>query len=226
MEWTSDVAAGSWLRERGRPDGAVEGFGAVVLLPHAVLSDGSAEEGRWDAARLTAAVPHLRAHTATPDEVFVAVWDGWGGIVGAPALPSAAPDIAPAVDLAVAARHAEMLRHSIRDPFNNVFRRPEWEPGLLSDEISRGARLEIGAHTHVLFLGALAELADAAWPRRVPWADPDPEWTASPSLVWPADRAWVLVTDPDATATVLSGSTGLIAAIAADPAVGSAPERR
>jgi hypothetical protein len=115
-----------------------------------------------------------------------------------------------------------MLSRSIPDRFNNVFRQPSWQPGILSDEVSRGPRLELPAREYVLFTGSVAELARPDWVLDVPWRDrvaeahgfaPDAQ---SPSLVWPADRTWVLVTEVDFDSTVVGGSRELIAALCAD----------
>jgi hypothetical protein len=179
------------------------------------------EEGRLDAAQLAAAAEHLAAFTTTPDEVCVGLWDGWGGVVGFfGETPSRATLTFTADDDAdVAVRHTQMLERSIHDPFNNVFRKPVWQPGLLPDEVSRGARLELPQRTHVLFTGSIRELADPSWAETVPWAETNPEWTQSPSLVWPADRAWVLVTEVDFDSTIVGGSAELVRAICTDPRI-------
>ncbi|MEN2738647.1 hypothetical protein ABCS02_12730 [Microbacterium sp. X-17] len=212
MEWSDDVSAGAWLQQSA--DGVPRGYRAYARIPHA---DGT--EGQLDAATLAAIVTIAAAHTRTPDRAWIAIWDGWGGVLGffgdTPARTFLAfADEEP--DDAVEARHRQMLQRSIHDPVNNVFRKPVWQSGILSDEISRGPRLEAGGHDHVLFRGGLAELTDAAWAERVPWAERVTEWTASPSLLWPDDRAWVLVTDPDADTTVVAGPEALIAALIED----------
>ena len=173
---------------------------------------------------------HLAAHTATPDAGYVAVWEGWGGLLGFKCMgPSRAffafdgdPDATP--DPAVA-RNNRMLGRSITDTFNNVFRRPTWQPGILSDEISKGPRLHLPGRGHVLFRGGVAELADPDWVLRVPWRDRDgeqhgfPPDAQSPSLIWPDDRAWVLVTEVDFDSTIVAGSPELVRALCADPRI-------
>ncbi len=166
----------------------------------------------------------LAAHTATPDDGFVAVWDGWGGIVGGmgygPSRVLLTSVDGPSEDVP---RHDEFLAHAARDTFNDVFRRPAWQRGILSDEISRGPRLSLPNRDHVLFRAGVSELADADWTRRAPWRDTELEREGftpaaqSPSLVWPADRVWVLVTDVDEDSSVVGGSAALIQAVCADP---------
>lgn len=180
---------------------------------------------------LAAAVTQtLLAHTTSPADGFVALWEGWGGLVGhlgygpSRVLLGAPGDVAdPTTD-----RHASFLATSVRDRFNDVFRKPSWQPGILDDEASRGARLSLPNRDHVLFRGDLAELADPEWPWQVPWRDAAPEGpggaasalspsAVSPSLVWPADHAWVIATDVDADSTVVAGSAAAIRAVCADP---------
>ncbi|WP_345800964.1 hypothetical protein AAIB33_16070 [Microbacterium sp. AZCO] len=238
MEWTADVAAGGWIRQRlDDPwqgtihDVVPHGFGAYARVRHPRVSERSPEreEGRIDPGVLAVVASHLAAHTGTP-AIHVGVWDGWGGLVGAFGVPpspavarSSAAGEDPA-DPAVLARHREMLARSIHDPFNNVFRRNVWLPGILSDEISRGPRLTLPYREHVLFRGTIDELRDASWAERVPWREPEaPQFTASPSLVWPDDRAWVVVTDVDADATVVAGAPALVRALCTDQRIEADP---
>jgi len=206
-------------------------------------------EGQVDAASLAAIAGHLAAATSTPDAGYVALWEGHGALLGhvghAPsrtffAIGSA--DGAPletavsphdggvlSAEAAVHERHHEMLQRSVHDPFNNVFRRPTWQPGILSREISEGPRLELPARGHVLFRGGIVELADPDWFLTVPWRDRpaeehgfDPS-AISPSLIWPDDRAWMLVTEVDYDSTVIGGSPELVGALCADQSLEALP---
>lgn len=180
------------------------------------------QPGRLDAPQLSATARHLAAHTSTPEDVYIAVWEGWGGMLGffgeAPARATLTL-VGGDDDPELFARHSAMLARSIHDPFNNVFRKPVWQPGLLSDEISRGPRLRLPHRDHVLFRGSIADFVDPGWASRVPWAEDSPDWTASPSLIWPADRAWILVTEVDDDSTIIGGSPDLIRELCTDPAL-------
>ncbi|WP_322410502.1 hypothetical protein [Microbacterium invictum] len=310
MEWTGDVVAGAWLRDRLDPDGpeggatmhawvprgyeayarifhpadrdrpvgrswpplpygrhhrewaafqadapqidaervswatVAEAFGTTMHAQaqwHGVVGsrEVEGEDGPRDAAGwrysdpptgelpsdlVAAATQTLLAHTTTPADGFVALWEGWGGLVGhlgygpSRVLFTAAGDaIDPTTD-----RHANFLATSARDQFNDVFRKPSWQPGILDDEVSRGARLRLPNRDHVLFHADLTLLADPAWPWQVPWRDTALEAPGgaasalSPSLVWPADHAWVLATEVDADSTVIAGSAAAIRAVCTD----------
>jgi hypothetical protein len=190
------------------------------------------QPGLLEADLVAVAAETLVAHTTTPDDGFIAVWEGWGGVVGGMGYgPSrvlyAISDGSAAAD----PRHADFLAHSARDSLNDVFRKPTWQPGILSDEVSRGARLSLPNREHVLFRGGVAELADRAWVLAAPWRDPALESQGlaprveSPSLVWPDDRAWVLVTEVDYDSTIVGGTPGLVRALCADPRLEALPIR-
>lgn len=153
--------------------------------------------------------PHLVAATADPAGGSLGVWDGWGGLVGGEA-PSGARG-------AGGAGHDAMVSSSIKDAFNNPFRRNRWRSGILSDEISRAPRLELPDRAHVLFRADLRELEDPAWTERAPWRDAASATTYPPSLAWPADRAWFVACDVDQNTTTVGGSAELVRALCADP---------
>ncbi|MGC5172470.1 hypothetical protein ACLQ2Q_17680 [Microbacterium sp. DT81.1] len=192
---------------------------------------GDPPAGDLDAETLRVVAGVLAQHTGTPADGCVGVWSGWGGLVGfvgaAPARTlfqlsdqDAGGD---AVGAASLAQHNDMLGHSTRDPFNKVFRQPSWQPGILPDEISKGPRLELPAREHLLFRGGVAELAEPDWTQRSPWRDRElekhgfPPGAQSPSVVWPADRAWVLVSEVDYDSTIVAGDAALVRALVDDP---------
>lgn len=176
-------------------------------------------EGELPPGVFAAIATNLVFHTTTPDAGHVALWEGWGDLLGhlghAPSWST--------LSFGEDSTHRAMLDRSVRDPFNNVFRKPTWQEGLLSREISEGPRLRLPGRDHVLFRGAAAEFAGVDWERGVPWHDPSAEehsyarTAQSPSLMWPDDHAWVLVSEIDYDSTVVAGSMELVAALIADP---------
>jgi hypothetical protein len=188
--------------------------------------------GSLDPDLVSATAGVLAAHTRTPDDGFVAVWEGWGGIVGGMGYgPSRVFFTSGDDSFDDDPRHAEFLSHAARDSFNDVFRKPTWQAGLLSDEISHGPRLSLPNRDHVLFRGGVTELADPEWVLGVPWRDREledhgfPASAHCPSLVWPDDRAWVLVTEVDYDSTIVGGASELIRALCADPRLEALPIR-
>lgn len=186
-------------------------------------------EGGLDADVLAAVARHLARATATPDAGYAGVWEGWGGLLGFLGETPSRAFFSFASDDDGEDTHSRMLAASHHDPFNKVFTKPTWQPGILSDEISRGPRLELTDRAHVLFRGAVAEFVDEDWVLRMPWRDRVAEAhgfapsAASPSLIWPDDHAWVLVTEVDFDSTIVAGSRALIDAICADPSLEAHP---
>jgi len=182
-------------------------------------------EGEIPADALAIIASHLVAHTTTPDTGFAALWEGRGGLLGHLGhSPSRA--FLPVSD---DPNHQAMLDRSIHDPFNTVFRKPTWQEGILAREVSEGPRLRLPGRDHVLFRGAVSEFSDPDWILHVPWRDREaerhgfPPAAQSPSLVWPDDRAWVLVTEVDHDSTLVAGSVELIAEICGDDRLEALP---
>lgn len=175
-------------------------------------------EGEIAAETLTIIAAHLVAHTTTPDAGYAALWEGRGGLVGylghSPSRVFLTFSDEP--------NHQAMLDRSIHDPLNNAFRKPTWQDGILSREISEGPRFRLPDRDHVLFRGAISDFARPDWVLDVPWRDgPGEEHgfapaAQSPSILWPEDRAWTLVSEIDYDSTIVGGSAELIAEICAD----------
>ncbi len=192
---------------------------------------GEPVQGELDADLLARVSGLLVAHTGTPDRGAVALWEGWGDLVGHLGVtPSRAfLQMASDGDSARDDAHEALLARSIRDPLNDAFRKPTWQPGILSDDISRGPRLSLPERDYVLFHGDLAEFTAPEWPLHVPWRDRAaeehgfPPSAHSPSLIWPADRAWVLVSEVDWDSTIVAGSADLVDALCATDGIEALP---
>lgn len=221
--WTQTAAAfGTTLHPLAQWD-------SLVRSPEFGSSQMTSPDGRWFAAPAMSELdPHplavlareLMGHTSTPDDVIAGLWEGRGGLLGRMGRqPSRAFFQVGDPEDADLARHNRMLGSSFPDRFNSVFRKPTWQEGILSREISEGPRLTLPERSFVLFCGAVDEFADADWELRMPWRDLPAEaegaapMAQSPSLLWPADRAWVMVSEVDFDSTVVGGSPALIEAI-------------
>ncbi len=183
------------------------------------------DEGHPPPETLTAIARHLTAYTGTPDAGVAALWEGWGDLLGhLGRSPSRVFLEIPAEPV-----HEKVLGRSFRDSFNNVFRKPTWQEGILSREISEAPRLELPGRGYVLFSASAADFADPDWVLRAPWRDRPaeergfPPGAHSPSILWPADRAWVMVSEIDFDSTIVAGSPELIAALCADPELEALP---
>ncbi|PRB00353.1 hypothetical protein [Microbacterium sp. MYb64] len=183
-------------------------------------------EGDLPPSLLAPIAEHLVAHTSTPDAGYAGVWEGWGGLQGS--FGSTGRAFLTFTDDPGEA-HAAMLAESIHDPFNNPYQKAVWQDGILSREISEGARLELPQRNHVLFAVPPRTFADPDWGAFVPWSDKIaeergfPPSALHPSLIWPADRAWILVSEIDFDSTIVGGSPALIAALCADERLEALP---
>ncbi|WP_435748446.1 hypothetical protein [Microbacterium sp. PMB16] len=182
-------------------------------------------EGELDTDLLARIATHLVAGTSTPDAGFAAVWEGFGGLLGFFGhTPSRA-----FLTFSDDPNHQAMLDRSTHDPFNNVFRKPTWQEGILSREISEGPKLSLPDRDYVLFSTPPRAFADPEWVLQVPWRDLPAEehgfapQAQSPNLLWPEDRAWVMVSEIDFDSTIVAGSVELVRAICADDRLEAVP---
>ncbi|MBB2976514.1 hypothetical protein FHX49_002089 [Microbacterium endophyticum] len=181
--------------------------------------------GELDPGVLSHLARDLAAHTSIPHDGFVALWEGWGDLVGHLGVTPSRVFYSVTDD----DRHNEMLARSISSPIDDAFRKPRWQPGILADEVSRGGRLNLPGRDYVLFRGDISGFTDANWFENVPWRDLEAESAGfapsahSPSLVWPADHSWALTSEVDFDSTILAGSSELIRAVCANPDIEALP---
>lgn len=179
---------------------------------------GYPEEGSLDPDLFAVLARHLLGHTGTPRDGVVCLWDGFGGLLGHDGPGPSRSFLVFSEDPAQAAPTPRPQR----------WQGHGWWPGILSDEISRGPRLHLPGRDYVAFRADLGVFTDPGWILDVPWRDLESEGhgfepTAQhPNLVWPEDRAWVLVSEIDFPFTVVAGPAELIAEICADPTLESA----
>lgn len=171
------------------------------------------QEGCLDAAALCVAAAVLTRHTTTPAAGIAAVWEGWGGLTSAAGrrrlvLTSSRPG-----RLAAAARHgAARVRDVLRHRFGTSLRETEPGTGILPRDVATGPRFELhggSGRSYVLFEAGTADFADVGWTARAPWID-EALWAQSPSIIWPADHAWVLATEIDFDSTLVAGTRALV----------------
>ncbi|GAA1796699.1 hypothetical protein [Agromyces neolithicus] len=150
------------------------------------------EWGRPGAELVATLARTLAGHTATPTAGVAAVWEGWGGLFGQ------------------GRRYLTFLSDDATDapaPPSIVVPEP-----ALGPEVQHGPRLALPWREHVLFDAGIDEFADADWPERALWVA-EPTWPECPSLIWPDDHAWVIVSEIDWDSTVVAGSRAAIDAV-------------
>lgn len=173
------------------------------------------DQGNLDVTVLSAVAAHLTAHTGSPDAGIAAVWEGWGGLVygmgvSVVMLSDEGPDEPePGV---TDARLRQAALAAMLEPAGAM------GPGLLPAEVSSGARLQLPGRGYVLFDAGVRRFIDPAWVADAPWTE-SPMWPQSPSLIWPDDHAWFLVSEIDFDSTVIAGSRALVDALVADTSI-------
>lgn len=191
------------------------------------------QEGELPPEVLAAVAAHLVTHTSRPDDGVAGVWAGWGGLLGGYGTTGRVffgpGSFGPDADDAAASAHHAMLAESIHDPFNNPYQKAPWQDGILPREISESARLALPQRDHVLFTAPPVAFADPEWVLHAPWRDTIaeqhgfPPSAQHPSLLWPADHAWILVSEIDFDSTIVAGSAALVGALCADGRIEALP---
>ena len=111
------------------------------------------DTGNLDATVLARLATHLTPHTTTPDAIFAAIWEGWGGLVSSAGFATFSVfvsgtdlDAPPTPPAPADALDGEPATHQ-------ALRRTEPLPGtgLLPQEIAAGPRLELPGRTYLLF---------------------------------------------------------------------------
>lgn len=154
-------------------------------------------EGTPGRALVTTLANVLARHTTMPERGAAAIWEGFGYL------------------FTEAARLVRITSETGAASSDDV---DEWEappppPPLLGPEVRDGPRLSLPWRDHVLFDAGVADFTTPDWPERAPWVS-DP-WLDGPTILWPEDRAWVVVSEIDWDSTVVAGSPAAIDAVLA-----------
>ncbi|MGY2746372.1 hypothetical protein [Arthrobacter sp. UYCu723] len=159
-------------------------------------------QGNLDIHVLAAAASILSRHTTTPVNGVAAIWEGWGGLTSSAGYSQLSFGMDGGGGRGTVTLGAEDGAGS----------------GLLPASVVRGPRLELPGRSHFLFSSSPAEFTDPAWALNAPWHH-DPRWPQSPSLLWPEDRAWVMVTEIDFDSTIIAGNPALVAGLVSSPEI-------
>ena len=208
----TDVDAAGWIAHSGLPWQQLVCFGPagfaayarLRLLPdpsHPGQSENDAEAEDWRSGQMPILFEVLAGHTATADDCYVCVWDGWSH-----------PDPITHDD----AGHADPAPADSR--INAATARPGLAPdGGVLPAHSTVAKVVVPHREYWLFRGPLTCLADTARPERHRFDE------EQPAFVWPADRGWCFAQDVDPHWAGIGGSSRLIDQLVADPRLDVVP---
>lgn len=146
-------------------------------------------EGNLEINTLGRVAGVLAKHTSTPQRGVAALWDGWGS--GTPVRYSSAKPTRWGSSAARAVHTARNLKRVLE---------------------GQEVKLELAGRSHKLFAAGVLEFIEPVWVERAPWIEE--VWNVqSPSILWPQDHAWILVTEVDYDSTIIAGSKQLIDAL-------------
>ncbi|WP_345763207.1 hypothetical protein [Diaminobutyricibacter sp. McL0608] len=186
---------------------------------HTRFSDGwrlgQTSEGTFDPASLARLVGAFRAATATPLDITVAVWIGWG-------FQNDGPGAAVAYIAFTADGDESADDERIRiDSFLQGQRVAV--SGAVRSAVGAAPQgtLQLPGREYLLFETTLDELADPSWTQHAGIGGNGLPAGAghTPQLLWPADHAWCLASEIDFDSTLVGGSRTLIDSILADDAL-------
>ncbi|GIF00011.1 hypothetical protein [Paractinoplanes rishiriensis] len=187
------------------------GFGAYARLrfladpAHPGQSENDVDAEDWRDDQLPRLFTLLAAHTATPDDCYFAVWEGFDqsphsttdGHYNAPEDPDARPGLAPPATIPPAPTEEPTL------------------PRAATAATRATPQLVLPHRAYWLFRGPLSDVGD--------W-DGMPQLRDAPAaFVWPADRAWCVAHDVDPHYAGIGGTRQMISALTGDPALDAIP---
>lgn len=186
--WFLNDTAAVALRTRLGPSG----LGAYVRVLHAAGGDGERMEGHLDTAHLGPLIDVLAGHTATPDDCYFALWEGYGDIHGGEATGFLTAFSGP-------------MKWPGRIFTQEKPKAPP--PPAFPPQVMNGPLLGANGEQYFLFSGALAEAGQ--WGAAT-WGNGAPRGINSPNLMWPSDHAWFVTTSIEGTWTGVGGTPALI----------------
>lgn len=216
LDIAPDVSVGDWIRESLAPWVAFseipltigivipKGFESYVLVHHTGPGDHPGGLGNESLGML---IEILSNFTITPEECFLALWDGYGWMHRGSVATYKPP------------RHPKLYKFfrpiSIRIGARR-FRRRIWtqaqsldhlESHTLPEGIMKSDRFKLPNREYLLMRGPLSEA------RKIGWIFSESFQPQSPNLLWPRDRGWILAAEIDFNVTLIGGSESLVATI-------------
>ncbi|WP_425956172.1 hypothetical protein [Xylanimonas sp. McL0601] len=213
--WDDDAAAGSWVESRLGPFGpsvghaVPHGYDAYAVVPVPRPTDDVPDTGPRFAGTTSLSVLmdvlRVLATRTGGQEVHCALWDGWGFLYDAGDDPRTAPGMA---GLRVAetgtVEHGTVEHGAASDAM-----------GLLRVQRPATPPLKLPHRRYHLWTGPWRSAGALAHERGCP-----------PSFVWPEDRTWFVGAPIYTEEIAVAGTTAMVDAVLADPALRGFGARR
>ena len=215
-----DLSAANWIVDSHLPWQQLVGFGPagfdsyarLRFLPDPVRPGQSENDvpADWRAGQSPALFEVLAIHTATPDDCYFCVWDGFGhGEVGID------DDAVYVHDATAGAEFAQTVARPGRAPVAL----PSISP--LMPQLPQLPKVVVPHRAYWLFRGPLAEVG--SWDGAREWPGQCRLDEVEPAFSWPADHAWCVARDVDPHWAGIGGTHSLIAALMTDPRLDLVP---
>jgi hypothetical protein len=146
-------------------------------------------EGDLDPTVLAAVAGHLAGHTHAPDSGVAGIveYNGWWNI---------------------SARHARLFEYPYGQGAETRATAAQLQP-------TPAPYLTLIDRSYALCKAGARMFTDTNWTTDAPWGQYG--YAKSPSILWPDDKAWVLVTEMDYDSTIVAGGQQLITDLVRDP---------
>jgi hypothetical protein len=200
VKWSEVAAATERVAHPRMQWERVSGVPPHQPSPRPDVWDHEPDEGHLPRSYVERLVDLLGGYTATPDRVWFAVWEGWGGL-----WPTT----------------TGVMRLGYRPLYRRVFRRLRGRAAGLAGRFRRPPKappptFRLPARGFYLFHGSLQAALHSYSVSLYPF------WTPA-NLWWPDDRAWCVATEIDFAWTYVGASAPCIQAVLADPGIEALP---
>jgi hypothetical protein len=206
-----DLSAADWIADSDLPWPRLVSFGPAVFdayarlrfLPDPVRRGQSENEVTcedWRAAQLPTVLEVLATQTATPDDCYFCVWDGFGGV------DERVDDDAAYIDDVRALPPEQAGAEPALAP------RPAAAPSM-----SRVPKVVVPERAYWLFRGPLTDVG--AWDTAHGWPGQYQLYKTEPAFIWPSDRAWCIANDVDPHYAGIGASSRTIDQLLAHPSL-------
>ena len=204
-----DLSAADWIAHSDLPWTRLVSFGPAGFDAYARLrflpdpvrpgqSEHEAETEDWRVGQMPTLLEVLATHTASPDDYYFCVWEGFG-------------DADVAID-----DDAVYIDDESALPFDRAGARPGVAPQSAPHaSVPQVPKVEVPNRAYWLFRGPLADVG--TWDSAHGWPGQRRLNDADPAFVWPGDRAWCIANDVDPHFAGIGASSPAIDHLQAHP---------
>ena len=222
-----DLSAADWIVRSDLPWGQLVSFGPAGFDSYARLrflpdpvrpgqrENDAEDDGRAD--QLPTLLEVLATQTASPDDCYFCVWDGF-----ADTRPRSADQAASSPG-----RSSAPARYIDPDGGKALLGQTSAQPGyqplppMATPSTPQPPKVVVPARAFWLFRGPLGDVG--SWDSAQEWSADYRLLGAEPAFIWPADHAWCVANDVDPHWAGVGGTAPLISRLMADPRLDLVP---